>query len=328
MPPTRVEVASGVRLIALPLPLALRIVNAYLIEGENGWALVDTGLHTAEAEQVLRGALAAAGIGLESVRRVFVTHVHPDHIGMAGLLENAGAELVMHGPEADHARELWQSGTKLVDTSYRFFIGHGMPADVDDEMRKAWVGMGRRVDHFERIERVDDGDTIDLAGRALRVVWTPGHTDHHAVLFDGATGTLFAGDHVLPHITSNISLYPWSRDDPLDDFLRALEAVRRLPVTRVLPAHGDPFDDLSGRVDQLLAHHAERLERVVELVRAKERDAYAICRDLFPVLRSAHEERFALAETLAHLRYLERRDRVAPFGHGPVRWRATGATAG
>ena len=314
-------VAPGVRLIALPLPLALRIVNAYLIEGPGGWALVDTGLHTEEAERALRSALSESGIDLGDVSRAFVTHVHPDHIGMAGTLEAAGAEIVMHGPEADHARELWAGDTKLADESARFFADHGMPPDVDDEMTKAWLAIGRRVDPLGRIERVADGERIDLAGRALRVIWTPGHTDHHACLYDEAERVLFAGDHVLPHITSNISVYPWSRDDPLADFLGALRMVRTLDVRRVLPAHGDAFDGLAGRVDELIAHHDQRLEAVADLAGKGERTTYAICRDLFPVLRSAHEERFALAETLAHLRFLERRGRVEAIAGIPIRWR-------
>src|SRR6266511_2427280 len=104
--------------------------------------------------------------------------------------------------------------------------------------------------------------------------------------------------------TSNVGLYPYSRDDPLGDFLDALRGVRDLPVSRVLPAHGEPFDDLAGRVDELLTHHAARLDATVAAIGATERDAYAIARTLFPVLRSPHEERFALAETLAHLRNL------------------------
>jgi glyoxylase-like metal-dependent hydrolase (beta-lactamase superfamily II) len=143
------------------------------------------------------------------------------------------------------------------------------------------------------------------------------------VLVDEREGILFAGDHVLPRITSNVGLYPTSRDDPLGDFLDALRAVRDLPVKRVLPAHGDPFDDLGGRVDELLAHHAARLEATIAAVGSGERDAYAIARTLFPVLRSAHEERFALAETLAHLRYLERRGRVVEVAGKPARWRVT-----
>ena len=313
-------VAPGVRLIALPLPLALKIVNAYLIEGSSGWALVDTGLHTEEAERALRDGLADAGIDLTDVRRVFVTHVHPDHIGMAGTLERAGAEIVMHGPETQHARTLWSGNEQLLNDSYRWFARHGMPPDVDDSMRAAWVAIGRKVDALGRITEVPNGAAIDLGGRQMRVMWTPGHTDFHAVLVDEANGVLFAGDHVLPRITSNISLYPWSRDDPLGDFLLALRAVRALPVRRVLPAHGDPFDDLSGRIDELLEHHEHRLVAVLDLTRGRERDAYGICRDLFPVLRNAHEERFALAETLAHLRYLERRGKVREVEGTPVRW--------
>lgn len=321
MPP-QIAVAPGVRRLAIPLPIAaLRVVNCYLVEGERGWALVDSGLHTVEAEQALRSGLREAGVELADVRRTFITHVHPDHIGMAGLMENAGSEIVMHGPEAKHARRLWASGTDLIDQAYAWFSKHGMPHDVDDEMRKAWLAMGRRVDPIERIEEVADAEQLDLGGRAVRVRWTPGHTDHHAVLIDEVNRTLFAGDHVLPTITSNISLYPWSREDPLGDFMDALRAMRDLPVHRVLPAHGEPFEDLRGRVDALIEHHEHRLNAVIEALGREEVDAYVVCRRIFPVLRNAHEERFALAETLAHLRHLEKRGRVREtVSDGHARW--------
>jgi glyoxylase-like metal-dependent hydrolase (beta-lactamase superfamily II) len=183
--------------------------------------------------------------------------------------------------------------------------------------------MGERVDDLQHVGGVDDGESVDLGGRATRLRWTPGHTDYHAVLIDERDGVLFAGDHVLPRITSNIGLYPSSRDDPLGDFMGALTKMRDLPVKRVLPAHGDPFDDLAGRVDELIAHHETRLEATTAAVGAAERDAYAIARILFPVLRSAHEERFALAETLAHLRHLERKGRVREIDGSPARWTMT-----
>jgi glyoxylase-like metal-dependent hydrolase (beta-lactamase superfamily II) len=297
-------------------------VNAYLIEGSRGYALVDAGLHTADAEQALRRALSQAGIGVDDVRHVFVTHLHPDHIGMAGTLERAGAEVVMHAPEVANARRMWSRDHSMIDETYAWFERHGMPADVDEGMRAAWLEMGRRVDEIARISEIDDGETLDAGGRALKVNWTPGHTDYHAVLVDEPERVLFAGDHVLPRITSNVGLYPYSRDDPLGDFLDALRAVRTLPVARVLPAHGEPFDDLAGRVDELIAHHDARLTATRDAIGPGERDAYAICRTLFPRLRSPHEERFALAETLAHLRFLERRGRVSEIDGAPAHWRA------
>ena len=314
--------APGVRRIALPLPLALRLVNVYLVEGARGWALVDTGLHTAEGEQELRAGLAAAGIGFAGLRRVFVTHLHPDHIGMAGTLREAGAEVVMHRPEIAAAERMWAADRTRIDETYAWFVRHGMPADVDEEMRRAWIAMCKRVDAIGEVTPIEDGEVIDLGGRLVRMIWTPGHTDYHAVLFEEDTGVLFAGDHVLPKITSNVGLYSSSRDDPLGDFLTALRAVAALPVRRVLPAHGDPFDDLPARVEALLAHHALRLEATLDALDGAERSAYSVCRTIFPILRSAHEERFALAETLAHLRHLERKGRVVALEGTPVRWRA------
>lgn len=315
-------VAPGIRRIPIPLPIrGLSIVNAYLVEGAHGWSLVDAGLHTAEAEQALRGGLADAGIGIEDVKRVFVTHLHPDHMGMAGTLERAGAEVLMHTPEIAAARRTWSKGHEVIDATYQWFGRHGMPRDVDEGMRQAWIAMGERVDDLKHVGGVEDGDSVDLGGRATRLRWTPGHTDYHAVLIDERDGVLFAGDHVLPRITSNIGLYPSSRDDPLGDFIGALSGLRDLPVKRVLPAHGDPFDDLTGRVDELLAHHARRLEATIAAVGTAEHDAYAIARILFPVLRSAHEERFALAETLAHLRHLERKGQVREIDGSTARWR-------
>jgi len=296
-------------------------VNAYLVEGQNGWSLVDSGLHTEEAERALLDGLAGAGVAMRDVRRAFITHLHPDHMGMAGMLSRAGVEVLMHRPEIERAHMVWSPRHELIDQTYAFFSRHGMPEDVDEGMRQAWIAMGSRVDDFDAVEPVDDGDAVDLAGRPERVRWTPGHTDHHAVLVDERDRILFAGDHVLPRITSNVGLYPQSRDDPLGDFLDALGAIRDLPVRHVLPAHGEPFSDLAGRIDELLAHHDARLDAVISALGSRERTAYEVSHDLFPKLRSPHEERFALAETLAHLRHLERAGRVSEVDGARTRWR-------
>src|SRR5207247_8328142 len=153
-------VAPGVRRIELPLRLALRSVNAYLIEGSTGYALIDSGLHTADAESVLRAALAEAGITVEDVRRVFVTHLHPDHIGMAGTLERAGAEVVMHAPEIANARRMWSRDHSMIDETYAWFERHGMPEDVDGGMRDAWLAGGERGEGLAAVDEAAGGETL------------------------------------------------------------------------------------------------------------------------------------------------------------------------
>ena len=318
--------ASGIRRLELPLPFALRSVNAYVIEGD-GLGVVDCGLHTQHGETALVDGLAELGFRTRDVRDVFVTHLHPDHIGMAGFLEAAGARVHMHAPEAESARRLWFGGRARVDDAVAWFRRHGMPETVLEGMAQAWLGAGERVDRIARIDEVADGAELRVAGRAFRLIWTPGHTDHHAVLYDERERVLVACDHVLPKITPNIGLYPSGRDDPLADFLRSLERVAKLDVSRVLPAHGAPFDDLRGRVDAIVAHHRARLDAVREIVASGAKDSYAVARSLFPKLGSPHEERFAHAETLAHLRYLERRGEIVALEGVPVRWRAASRAA-
>lgn len=318
-------VAAGYRRLSLPLPFALRAVNAYVVEGD-GLAIVDCGLHTEHGERALTAGLADLGVTRSDVADAFVTHLHPDHIGMAGWLESAGARVHMHEPEAEAARRLWFAGHEMVDEAVAFFRANGMPESVIVGMKEAWLGAGDRVDPIARFHTTLDGEELVLAGRRFRLIWTPGHTDYHAVLYDADERVLVAGDHVLPKITPNIGYYPSGRPDPLGDFLTSLQKVRALDVRTVLPAHGDPFDDLRGRVDEILEHHHIRLDAIRETLAAGPAHAYAVARALFPVLRSAHEERFALSETLAHLYYLEHRGEASHDGARPVHWRLTGRT--
>jgi glyoxylase-like metal-dependent hydrolase (beta-lactamase superfamily II) len=316
-----IAAGPGYRRLELPLPFALRSVNAYLVEGDRGVAIVDCGLHTDEAERALTAGLVDAGRSPGDVQDVFVTHLHPDHIGMAGWLERAGARVHMHAPEAEAARAMWFAGRARIDVAGAWFRRHGMPPDVIERMAGAWLATQKHVDPIARMHGVRDGEVLTLAGRRFRLIWTPGHTDYHAVLLDLDERVLLAGDHVLPAITPNIGFYPFSREDPLADFIGALERVCELDVKRVLPAHGDPFDDLRGRAREIIAHHRARLDAVRDALSGGGLTAYAVARVLFPSLKSAHEERFAHAEVLAHLRYLQRRGQVAEEQDEPVLWR-------
>src|SRR5260370_35977405 len=176
-------------------------------------------MHTPEAEQALSQGLADVGIPMRALRRAFITHLHPDHMGMAGTLEGARVEVLMHRPEIAAAERVWSKGHERIDATASSFERHGMPRDVDEGMREAWIAMGRRVDPVTALVPADDGEEIDLGGRAERVRGTPGHTDYHAVLVDERDGILLARGHVLPRRPPDVRLCPQSRHEPVRDIL-------------------------------------------------------------------------------------------------------------
>jgi glyoxylase-like metal-dependent hydrolase (beta-lactamase superfamily II) len=318
------EVAAGIWRIPLPLPMALRSVNLYLLGGNGEWALVDAGLGTLANAAALCVGLGRAGIALDQITTLVLTHAHPDHIGLAGDIHAvAGAPVRMLVAEAETLFRIWDdsqlTGLRIANDMY---ATHGMPAEsVATGMRGS--ARLRRLVHLPpraAVVPLAEGETLRLADHGYRALWTPGHADHHLCLLR-EDGVLVAGDHVLPRITPNIGLYPNSRPNPLRDYMTSLAAVRDLPVRLVLPGHGRPFADLAGRVDELRAHHEERAAEIVRLLATRPggSTAFALAVELFGERLSAVEQqRFALAETLAHLEDLRerglvhRRDEVAP----------------
>jgi glyoxylase-like metal-dependent hydrolase (beta-lactamase superfamily II) len=326
--PTR-EVTPDVWRITLPLPFALRSVNVYLLHEGDEWCLIDAGLRTRATEAALRAGFEEVGLRLRDVRTILLTHAHPDHIGLAGVLEvESGAQVLMFGPEAEQMWRVWgDEDYESFRATARMFFHHGMPVEearfsAEEAARSAQV-----VALPRRITPLHDGQKITLPGGRYQVIWTPGHADGHICLYRASDGLLIAGDHVLPHITPNIGLYPASRLDPLGDYLNALTKVERFPSRLVLPGHGDTFTDLSGRVAQLREHHAQRENQLLELLSGRPTTAYALAEALFGHrFDTVGNRRFALAETLAHLEHLHHNHRVEPVhGSDMVRYRALAA---
>lgn len=336
------EVEPGIWRIPLPLPFALRWANVYLIAGADEHAgeyvLVDAGMGIPDDEAALRAGLARAGIGMERISTLVLTHSHPDHIGLAGPIQAAsGAPVRMLAREADRLYQVWGDPelTAFVHTN-AMYAAHGMPAAELERALRVNRGVARAIFLPPRasIVPVADGDTVRLAGADYRAIWTPGHSDYHLCLLR-ADGVLIAGDHILPRITPNIGVYPEARPNPLRDYYESLARVRDLPVRLVLPGHGRPFVDLAGRVDELRRHHEERAEQTLAALATHPggANAYVLAADLFGArLRNADDYRFALVETLAHLEDLRARglvDRAAqPGEQGERITYVTRATAG
>ncbi len=304
------EVAPGIWKITLPIPFPLRTVNLYALVGNDGWALVDTGMGMPDARTAFAAALQKAGLSIDRLRTIVLSHDHPDHIGLSGeLREQSGATVYMHPIDAESMRILWQNmyPEHFMDVS-KFFRQHGMPtgepwfSQANPDQLRNIIG----VPPHEAITLVEDGQYLDLAGEQYRVIWTPGHSDGHICLFRERDGVFIAADHVLPRITPNVGLYSENdRANPLGDYLHSLRKVSALPASIVLPGHGEPFKDLAARVEEIIEHHEQREMQILTLLDEQPQHAYRLAEQLFGSrLKSNEARRMAVAETLSHLEYL------------------------
>lgn len=277
------EVAPGIRRLQLPIDFTgLGHVNCYAMEDDRGVTLVDPGLPGEQSWKALQLRLAAAEIPLRRVHTVVVTHSHPDHFGSAGLIaEETGADIVaferfrtVFDPAETDESELQPQDTvaaselppALRSPRPSPWGGETLGPSPERlaEMRDSLKDMFRWLRVPKPTIRVADGERIRLGGREWRGIFTPGHTDDHLCLYDETSGVLFAGDQVLPTITPHISgVLP---DDSLGRYIDSLDGLAGLPdVSMVLPAHGHPFAGLASRVDQIKAHHRERLQELQQI---------------------------------------------------------------
>jgi glyoxylase-like metal-dependent hydrolase (beta-lactamase superfamily II) len=311
-------VAAGVHRIPLPLPGDhLKAVNVYALADGDGLTLIDSGWALDEARELLERSLASLGHELGDVRRFLVTHVHRDHYSLAMTVRRLFGARVLLGAGERESLSINNSGGSGW-ASFGRMLRHAGAAPVAEALHKLWGdGAPDPRDWEEPDGWLEGTEKIDVQGRTLRVIPTPGHTRGHVVFADDAAGLLFAGDHVLPHITPSIGFEPARTELPLGDYLASLRLVRSMPDMRLLPAHGAVTDSAHTRIDELIAHHEKRLDTCAAVIARGPATAYEAAQILTWTRRERgfgeldpFNQMMAVLETAAHLDVLVRQGRI------------------
>jgi glyoxylase-like metal-dependent hydrolase (beta-lactamase superfamily II) len=325
LPPVE-RVRPGLWSIPVPIPNnPLRYVLVYAFETDKGPYLVDAGWNTDDAFEVLCRGLRTAGFDIADVQGVLVTHIHPDHYGLAGRIrESSGAWVALHPADAALVHDRYEEPDDLIDRVAVLLRRTGAPEEEVQLLQRASMPVLPFVVTTHPDVLLEDGDKPEVPGWDLVAIWTPGHTAGHLCFYERDLRLMLSGDHVLPRITPNISVHPQAQNNPLADYLESLDKVGAYEADEVLPAHEHRFVGLAARVAELKQHHEERFVEVTEAINDGADTAWAITAQMKwsrPWDRiTGFMRRAALGEALAHIRVLEARGVVRAVEGEPVRW--------
>lgn len=308
------QIAENLWQLEIPLEgNPLKTLNSYLILGERS-LLIDTGFRWASCRIAMERELAEVGVDRDQMD-IFATHLHSDHVGLAAELIRPGCRILIgeiDGPGVEDYIEddVW---TEL----YAAYVQDGFSWEEIDHLWDENPAQEAAPTVWEQYEYVRDGEILSYGGYDLRCILTPGHTPGHICLYEENKGWLFCGDHVLFHISPNICRWT-GVPDSLGDYLESLQKVRSLSVDLLLPAHREETGNLAARVDELTEHHLRRIEDAWQTVQEEPGlTGYEIAGRMRWKIRSRswedfplQQKFFAVGEALAHLDYLEVRNRV------------------
>jgi glyoxylase-like metal-dependent hydrolase (beta-lactamase superfamily II) len=324
-----IEVTPGIYRMPLPLPVPhLSHINTYLVKGDEGCLLVDTGWNTPESFDSLKEQLAELGIEGKEISQIVVTHVHPDHYGLAGKIKPLfGASLLFHHLEKDFIETRYVNMEELIQELGQWLQRNGVPPERLAELQKASLPLLKFVTPTMPDTTLYGGETITCGDFNFEVMPTPGHAPGHICLYEPDKKILLSGDHILPTITPHVGLHPQSGPNPLGDYLDSLEVLKKLEVKQVLPGHEQPFTEFRERIEGISLHHDLRNAEILAAIGSDAKTAFELTTEI-TWLHDVNgvgwhrldnwDKRMAILETLAHLEAMRARGELDKFNRDDI----------
>jgi glyoxylase-like metal-dependent hydrolase (beta-lactamase superfamily II) len=301
---------KGIYILRMFMPFPLKENNCFIIEADDGWMVIDTGVNLEQNRDLFVSALKAIGITMSRIKAVYLTHYHHDHSGMAGWLQQM-AEVPVYLPQDDFIT--WK---RFIDTDNYFStalnecLQAGWPEEFVHELDDNINFINTYVHPMPEIIPYCAGLKMDLHGHEYQSIAVPGHSDGHMVYYSSGSGILFTGDNVVDHTILHLTDWPHTYlENPCGTHLKALTGLKKLDVNLAIPGHGKTFTDLNGKIDLIITHHEKRKKIVYEAVKTPS-TAWEIAADVFKPNEYIHIRRLVLAETLSYLQLLLSEGRV------------------
>jgi glyoxylase-like metal-dependent hydrolase (beta-lactamase superfamily II) len=302
----------------------LKSVNAYLIRDHDGYALVDCGMDNEECWTQLNQQLGALNLPLTAIHTIVATHGHPDHTGMANKLREHGEKQVwLHRSEEAFIEYRRADDSKAL--LERWLVRFGVPASEATDMASKVREGDRSTPAVQPTDLFQGGEELHLGQHRFEVHWTPGHTPGHVCLYEPSDRLLLCGDHILEEVAPNVSLQPYTDENPMPGYLSSLEWVAELPVHMALPGHGAPLSKLRERALGLVDHQNERQDQLESLLTKTPQTAYELAQQVWADSVPNNWDKFgprlrrnAMGTLAAHLELLVERDRVQRCEDGVV----------
>lgn len=306
-------VATGIIQVKIPLPFSLKWVNSYIVMENNSFKVIDPGLKVDECIEKWNEVLMALNVTWEQCTAIILTHQHPDHFGLAGYIQQiSGAPVYMTEEAYRYTQSLWGSGKQQYEADMiQLLQQHGTPNDIQTAILEHLREFEGRVQPMPQVTFFRPYEHIELAGMNWSLIPTLGHAYGGVMFYEKEQKLIICGDQVLPKITPHIGVIPGEDRPVLSEFLYNLQEIAQYEVSLALPGHREPFTNFSERAHQIVAHHERRLEKLTLYIKeVNEINAFQCCEWLFGthLRNNAHNMRFALTETIAHLEELVRRN--------------------